>query len=101
MSTPLRGLSARSGFTSACQHFVPYGRRGFLDFLPRHPSGRLAFHGALLLEDEVHQLCAEIRGGMDVLDFDLDLVEALEPEHVSAGWGGFGDDAAEEETEIS
>ena len=57
----------------------------------------------LLLEDEIHELCAEIRGGMDVLGSDLDLVWVLEPEHVPAGCptGGLGDDPAEEKTEIS
>ena len=42
------------GDLSAFRLFVPQGRRWVLEVLSRLPSGRLAFHGALLLEDEVH-----------------------------------------------
>ena len=71
--------------------------------LPRHPSGRLAFHAVFLLEDEFYEILTEIRGGMDVLGSDLDLVQVLEPEHVSTGCPaiGLGDDSTEEETQIS
>jgi hypothetical protein len=63
---------------------------------------RSAFHGALLLEDEIHKPFAEIRGGMDVLGSDLDLVQVLEPEDVptSSPAVGLGDDPTEEKTQI-
>jgi hypothetical protein len=59
---------------------------------------RLAFRGALLLEDEIHKLLTEVRAGTDVVGPDINLVQVLESEDVTAAQLGY--DAAEEKAKF-
>ena len=49
-------------------------------------------------EDEIQKLPSEVRGGVDIVWFDLYVVQILEPENVA--FTGFRDDAAEEEPQF-
>src|SRR5215207_7596213 len=99
---PSSGASQRARLRLRCQLFLLAVVEGGFSTccLGIRLSGRLAFGGTLLPEDEIHELFAEIRGGMDILASNLDLVQVLQPEHVSAGCSGLGDDPTEEKPQI-
>ena len=71
-----------------------------LDDVKARPAVTYPVLVRVVLEDHPQEVLAEIRGGTDVVVFDLDLVQILEPQDVAAPGVGLGDHTAEEEPEV-